>query len=326
MSKYTHSIPIKQYEKKAEKKPTTFTHLIIPNNATKVKTILDKIAIKKVYATALATALASNGKLTISKRVQECCNYLITGKNIQSNNREIIKANSCKHRLCPMCIKTRARNMLFELSAALNNIPVEHECLHLVLTVKNPDTDTVESLQERIKQLNKAYNRLIKQPLFKKWVIGTFKAIEVKPIDNGKHYHPHIHCLLVVKKEYVGQYSPYATEYALKSKDFALMWQKANRVNYTLNIKVKYSFSIKELAKYVSKPSDYILLDNPLITQNIVSTLDKALYHQRLSAYTGILKKSKITQPQENTKAREFVDVLFHYWVDNEYITTQTKV
>lgn len=121
-------------------------------------------------------------------------------------------------------------------------------------------------------------------------------------------YHPHFHVLLAVPSDYFGR------NY-IKQADWAAMWQKAMKLDYTPivhveRVKAKQDSTnfveveeevqkaiaeekaIFEVSKYPVKDSDIIKGDKvtPANIETVVH-LDKALAYKRLISYGGILKE-----------------------------------
>lgn len=99
----------------------------------------------------------------------------------------------------------------------------EYSFIHLVLTVRNCGA---ESLSAAVDTLCNSSSKLFRYKRVKTAYKGIFRAIEVSYNAEAKTFHPHLHCLVAVRKSYFTgrDYIPYA--------DMVEMWKKALCVDY----------------------------------------------------------------------------------------------
>lgn len=180
----------------------------------------------------------------------------------------------------------------------------------LTLTVRNCKGS---ELKQTMDDMMKAWNRFAGYVKFEKVAKGYFRTMEVTRNHDFKSnwygtYHPHFHVLLAVPTNYFGK--NYITQ-----KEWAELWGKAMKLDYTPIVHVKkvkpkkelaemteYDDELKELmalekaiyetSKYAVKDSDVIRGDK-VTGRNIetVVDLDKALSYKRLISYGGLLKE-----------------------------------
>lgn len=195
------------------------------------------------------------------------------------------RASFCRVRLCPVCQWRRSmawRARLFnKLPVLLKNHP-DYEFIFLTLTVKNCE---ITCLSEVLKDMNKAWKKLISLKLFKKCIHGFIRSTEVtKGEDNFAH--PHFHCILVVEKSYFGR------NY-IKTSRWAELWQSCLQVDYLPICDVRKikkqgdSLEVKaicETLKYTTKIKD--LLDD----KEWFLELSDQLFKKRFLATGGCLK------------------------------------
>lgn len=229
-------------------------------------------------------------------RVELCATMLDFG--MVGGKKRLKSANFCKLRLCPMCTARGAIVRAKLLSRVMDAVQAEHKCqyLFLTLTIKNVPGD---KLGDAIGQLTSAWNRLLQHKAIKKAIKGTFRAIEIT--RNGDMYHPHIHAILAVEDAYFAK----KNGLWISKDEWIRRWQMALKVDYKPSVKINATYdngkngdkdanrgAVLEAAKYVTKDSDYISdsLSDTKAAQ-IVQDYTKALYHRRLTAFTGWLKE-----------------------------------
>jgi plasmid rolling circle replication initiator protein Rep len=234
-------------------------------------------------------------------RLIDCGNYLtfdeckdITGKQFLR-----VKAiNSCRVRLCPLCMWRRSRRIASHLNKVLDAMEddeTEYAYLFLTLTIPNVRG---EHLKECIDDLMTAFNRFIGYKRVKSAVLGWFRSLEVthnldKTSDSYDTYHPHFHILLAVNPNYLTGKS------YIEHSEWLDMWRRAckNERITQVNIKrikasegVSIGSAVAETAKYSVKDADYITDDDEM-TQRTVEVLDTALDARRLVAFGGVMKE-----------------------------------
>lgn len=237
------------------------------------------------------------------KKLCECGTYI--GFNFNENeNLSVTSANFCRQRLCPMCQRRRslrtysAVSKVYELANKTG-----YQFLHVVLTVpncpaaalnntcdflfkqssllfrKSDDVHTKAACKgnEDIKKLRRNIKNSFK---------GVFRALEITfndklSIDHPFAFHPHLHCLVAVRKSY------------FTSRDY-ISHEKLQKVWGTLtgieNVQVfigrvtDQCASIAEVAKYAVKPF------KGDVTVEVLETLHKALFNRRLVQTFGIFR------------------------------------
>lgn len=165
--------------------------------------------------------------------------------------------------------------------------------LFLTLTVKNVYDG--QALNDVLREMTKAFNRLIKYKAVSKNLVGFMRATEVTVNDKDNSFHPHFHILLMVKSTYFKDSNNY-----LSQDDWTGYWKKAMQIDYTpiVNIKAVKGKSkekddvkgaVLETSKYPVKDSDYLTNDverDKFVTDN----LETGLHRKRQIGY-GLLFK-----------------------------------
>ncbi len=239
-------------------------------------------------------------------RVRDCATFLQFNV-YQNGERRLKSANFCKLRLCPMCIGRRAKRSAWKLSLVLNMVEQEHKAKFIFLTLTMENVDG-EHLGQAIKELCKAWDRLLDQRQIERSVKGWFRAIEITRGDGkrkaDKGYHPHIHAVLAVDADYFSKESRKSGKY-LNQSDLIERWQNALRVDYRPSVQIETAkakrkgggvesaslAAAKEAAKYPIKDEEYI---DPTLPEEraveIVRDYTEALYRRRLTAFGGWMK------------------------------------
>lgn len=212
-----------------------------------------------------------------AQRVENCGNYL------EFAGDDLVFANFCRDRLCPMCSWRKSKKMFSHLSRMLDRLPADTNLLLVTLTVKNC----------RPEELDRTFNLI-----FDRWelftlgsdrrsplpFLGLYRTLEITYNEKNNTFHPHIHCLCVVSKDYYKD---------LSQEDLCLRWKSALGLDYLPICDIRMikndperSF-LPEVAKYVSKAQDWLKAADA----EIIMYLALALRNRRLFSFSGILGK-----------------------------------
>lgn len=259
------------------------------------------------------------------------------------------KVSYCKDRFCPICSHLKAHKHTQMLHAILESMQKDNNLknsylLFVTLTQKNVG---VGNLSDEVEKTTKALTKIIKNdPLFKPYYITgkDGKKRKNKPLCQGAvikkecttnycnktnsiSFHPHIHMLLLIKRDYWNRKSMQWTH-----KKLGKIWKEALDLDYTpvvwislvKNGEIKYynenidpkeakseknslkyldnTGALKEIGKYEAKESDMLPMDvdkegNISINWNdarvILGELYKSYNHKRTITFTGEFKKQK---------------------------------
>jgi len=246
-----------------------------------------------------------------AERMYDCGNYLVFKK--KDERLKLYQAYFCKARLCPMCNWRRSLKIAFQNKKIIQTVNEREKVkwIFLTLTVKNVEG---HELKNTMDQMTKAWNNFSRYAKFKKSVKGYFRAMEVTrnrkyTSKNYGTYHPHFHVLMAVPNSF------FQGKYYIKQSEWAEMWQKAMKLDYTPIVHIEKVKAKKdspniieidseiqqaiaeekavfEVSKYPVKDSDIIKGDKvtPANIETVID-LDKALAYKRLISYGGILKE-----------------------------------
>lgn len=195
----------------------------------------------------------------------------------------------CKSVLCPLCNWRRSLKLSYQnqeiISEAIKQQPTAR-FLFLTLTVKNVYDGN--ELDQTLKEMTKAFNRLIKYKAISKNLLGYMRTTEVTFNDQDNSFHPHFHILLMVKSTYFKGNDNY-----LSQDDWTKYWQKAMKLDYTPIVNVK---AVKSVTKSVLETSKYTVKDSEYLTHEIdrdkfvVDNLETGMHRKRRIGY-GLLFK-----------------------------------
>jgi plasmid rolling circle replication initiator protein Rep len=201
---------------------------------------------------------------------------------------KITKTTSCHVRLCPVCQWRRSLNTYRNLARVYGDPGLRaYKHIFVTLTQKNVPG---ELLAEEIKRISDAYAAMMRRKPFKDLIKGYTRTIEVTRNLKTGEFHPHIHAIWTVEKNY--GHKKYITQAALCQE-----WARALGADYVpvcdmRSITKLDGKSVAEVAKYSVKPSDYIS-DRLELTAEIIRVLDPALDGKRFVSYGGIIREIK---------------------------------
>lgn len=192
-------------------------------------------------------------------RIHDCSQLLdfrLVPKQDGDYRLKLSSARFCHVRTCSICSWRRALATRARAYKVLPNIVSDYPTaryLFVTLTVKNC---AITQLKETLKWMNESFARLTKLKKFP--AIGYLKTTEVTRSKRDNSAHPHFHVLLMVKRAYFGR------DY-IKQSEWAEMWKKSLRVDYTPVMDVQAlkpqkspEILLVEIIKYQSKPNDLV--------------------------------------------------------------------
>jgi plasmid rolling circle replication initiator protein Rep len=228
----------------------------------------------------------------LAGRIKGCTGYLgfawETDPDSGESRLKLRAAEFCRVRHCPVC---QWRRSLMWQARFLKALPAIEQAypsarwLFLTLTVRNcPITD----LRATIRDMNKAWQRLIKRHEFAGNVQGWIRTTEVtKGKDRDDSAHPHFHCLLMVRPSY------FTHGYVTQSR-WTGIWQECARLDYTPIVDIRavkpkpgsttsaLRNAVSETLKYAVKPED--------MTGEWLIELTKQVFRLRFIASGGVLR------------------------------------
>lgn len=266
----------------------------VPNNCRSGEVLSDKCGEKekpwrpkKIRSLKLADSFFRLGEDKRGMRIRSCGSQLAFAVNGETGEKKLHAADFCRERLCPMCAWRKSLKCFHQVSRVMNAAQAEQPILvptFLTLTLRNCSAN---ELVETLDVLFQGWHRLINNNRIKRVVKGWFRALEITYNKSSDTFHPHIHAILMMDKDY------FKNKDYMQTSDWVRLWRKVMRLDYDPICDIRKirggKKAIKEVAKYTVKDSDFISNDEKL-TDKLVNILSKALRNRRLYAYGGLLK------------------------------------
>lgn len=230
---------------------------------------------------------------TTYERILNCRGFMrfLRGMEIDANTGEILKedkskvvnASFCGTRFCPFCAKGKAEKDAVYLNTLTKYLEDEgYAFIFLTLTIPNVKGD---KLKDAIDDMNRGFHALMHYKTVVTAVKGHVRKLEVTYNRQADTYHPHLHCLLAVRKSY------FSSRDYIKHEEWLSLWQKAMKDPSISQVNVKRAGkkgsmekAILELSKYMAKDSDY------LESGKVFRTFYFSLKGKRLIVYGGIFR------------------------------------
>ena len=253
------------------------------------------------------------------------CGEALAFKLLADGSKKLDSVYFCQKRLCSMCAWRRELKIFSQVSKVIDFVNPDGQYKHLFLTLTCKNVPA-KDLPSQIDILIKAFDRLFKRTLLRSTVKGWFRALEITHDVNrkitkemyygckekhlksrkdyydslglkiGDHnpnfdmYHPHLHIILVVNKNYF-------TKNYVKQEEWTSLWRESLGCDYKPVVHIetfknRAGRGVSEAAKYTVKDNDYLVKSDPDLTDRTVITLDTALHRRRLVAFGGILKSA----------------------------------
>lgn len=207
-----------------------------------------------------------------AKRAENACLCARYLKYHPTKDGRIKLANAffCKMPLCPICAGRRSEKVYYQTKQILDHIEQggdKYQYIMLTLTVRNM---VGEELSQALDEMQKGWNRLVRRAKFKKIAKGWYRTLEVNYNWARQDFHPHLHVIIAVKPEYLTD----KEDYVLWS-EWITLWKGCMRLDYEPSVDIRkvvrgkgkeeleegevtLNGAIAEVAKYTTKPADYI--------------------------------------------------------------------
>ena len=154
----------------------------------------------------------------------------------------------CRDRLCPVCSwrmsLQRVADMQKTIAAMEKTVP-RSKAIHVVLTVKSVP---LSLLRETVQLLAKGFTKLKKRKLFRDYVAGYCRSIEITKNPEMGVYHPHIHCICIVPDWYTKQIS---------IGDWSEMWRDSCQLRYNPIVWAEHAYVPKSATPSEKVFDDY---------------------------------------------------------------------
>lgn len=236
-----------------------------------------------------------------------CGTFLEFSKNLTADNETIYRltgSNFCRQRLCPMCQFRKSERAYALAVRVVQKLEADgYRFLHLVLTVPNQKTEY--ELTQAVSLMYKGFNRFLKYKTIGKAFKGVLRCLEVSYNYDNDTFHPHLHCLVAVRRSYFNDSRAYVSYEAARQ-----LWTKAVKqtlknfpglsfitpdtpdLQISMNaVKVGDFGGVAEVCKYCLKPLD-LQADKEEQNKRILFALWYTLKGVRFVQKYGVLKEA----------------------------------
>ena len=219
---------------------------------------------------------------TTLDRMHNCGKVVKYALDTVNEKKKLLYTETCESRFCARCQKMKSIKLGQKLFTLTNYLKVEKEYRFLFITLTVPNVSK-DDLKEEIKEINSAIDKMTQRKKFQQFK-AYFTKLEITYNRKRNDYHPHIHLLVAVEKNYFDKRNK---DY-IKQEELLKHWQSAKE-DYSItqvdvralkdNDDKKLMKSILELSKYEAKSSDFA------INQEVFETFYFALKGARMTRF-----------------------------------------
>lgn len=269
----------------------------------KLKALNERIA--RFYSQIAERQTASDRRIIYmrkSEQIKHCSSLYIKYYDRTKPNAKIKSFKMrCKNRFCPTCIYFESKKTFKLINDIVNDERMQNmSYIFITLTVKNCRAD---ELSKTIDNLLTGFHKLTKgkRYQFTKRFEGVFRVLECTFNTKTGEFHPHIHCLVAVNKDYFKETKKYLTQ-----SELIEIWQKAINADYKPNVDIR---AVKNIGnKDIAEVSKYTVKSSQILNDEVMETYDINFSHRRLKAYTGIFFKLRADILKSQKSEDDFKD------------------
>lgn len=255
-----------------------------------------------------------------AKSLNLCCKYWDLDYYRLQAVKDVQRVNLCKDKFCYNCQSLLALRRQAKYSPVLDSYRDTHDIWHIVFTVPNC---TGERLRITLLQMYRKFGYMVRYLDGRKKIrgidfkrygyIGAVRALEVTQNREDKSFHPHFHCMAVLRKDleftkkYINSYSYSYGEKVRYFVDLEILLQKiwyllmnGQEVNAQAVADLKEGYSVTadcvrdgkyhEVFKYAIKGS---FKDGSIYDYETFKTLYYALHNRKVIQGYGVLHNFK---------------------------------
>jgi len=275
-----------------------------------------------------------------SQRISECA-LRLAYKVDKDYNKTLHNAYFCRDRLCPICMWRLARRLGWETHEIVKKYMADNPNMipiMISLTIRNPKVGELSQMLDVLCNGDSGAWQLLRKWLARRGLKDYIRTVEVTFNYDKYSWHPHLHALFFVPKEYFSK----ENKNYISQVQLAEYWQRVCKLDYKPVVdirrvydknspkeRIKLESDIKaidlcgaifETAKYCVKPLRVFENDSDDPNNNIekfiskmdmkeiVRELSEALSGRRLRALGGELKKiAKILKFEEDENKKDLI-------------------
>lgn len=236
--------------------------------------------IQKRFAMDIASIFRQLNKVNKADLIKNCNSLRYMQQCINNPEHKHFRGSFCKDRYCPICSHIKSHKetqMLFSIMESMQKDNNYKNCYLIFVTLTQKNVITGE-LKSEVNKINNAIKELLKKDkLFKSsktknrgktvnvkpLCIGTIRHLEVTASYKHKsgriEYHPHIHLLMLVRKDYWNKESNQWTHKKLIKK-----WRDAMQLDYdpVVHITLVKDDSMKKIVEVKdAQDSEFVTTD-----------------------------------------------------------------
>ena len=193
----------------------------------------------------------------------------------------VVKANFCRERVCNICAWRRQAKFVAQMIPILDYLEKKgYKFLFTTLTIRNV---SYEKLSDSIDLLLRSYDRMLHRKKIKRAWLGVARSLEVTYNSDFDTFHPHIHLLIAVEKDYFSSESLYITQ-----SELTQYWVESANLDYFPQCDIRvvkgYDDATMETFKYALKPSK---------KEKALKGFFYALRGRRLISFSGVFAQAR---------------------------------
>ena len=218
-------------------------------------------------------------------KIRSCASSLIFSPD-NTGKIKLKSAAFCRSRLCPVCQWRRSLKVYGQTRQIIEYLKTKKPYKYIMLTLTAPAVQG-DKLKTAINEMHKAWQRLTQRQEVKSAVKGWMRATEITYNREKDTYHHHIHAILCVMPSY------FTGRTYITHDRWLQLWKESTR-DYTITqIDVRrcgtMDSAAAEVAKYATKPSDYLDPSDLDMMSEIIKTIDSALVKTRCVSWGGCM-------------------------------------
>ncbi len=145
--------------------------------------------------------------LNVADRMRKCCRYWDIDHYPLQGVKDLLRTNACKNRFCDHCQSAISVQRERRFAPVVDDLARAYDVYHVVFTVPNVYGEELQATVDRMYKQFAYMNRLFSGDAkingigFTKYgYVGAIRALEVTKNREEGTFHPHFHCLFVLRK------------------------------------------------------------------------------------------------------------------------------
>lgn len=203
---------------------------------------------------------------------------------------QVLKANFCKQRLCPVCNYIASCIYWHKIKKATEWIKENNRGVQFVFMTVTVRNCPGEELTKTIDNVLAGFRRLTNRRTWKESTLGMLRGLEITYKVEDDTFHPHIHMLVAVPD---GYFSKKNDKY-IDIEKLRAWWEESARLDYFAQVDIRRVTSednaIAEVAKYAVKMAEILKADSNETMERATMIIHQCIYGRRLKATTGVFK------------------------------------